>query len=234
MFSAEVVYNFTSFPKLENFFEYMDYLKTKYADRIQVFDIGTTHEGLPLRVIRIGPPYLPRSSVWLDAGKKGFPIADVDEHSRPRTHSVCMCVIGIHAREWISVTSLGFVMHVLAEHWHRLPSSMRDVEYFLLPVANPDGFRYSYTRNRMWRKNRRFTGKCYGVDLNRNFPYKWGSTHYLIKDGALQQKKPCNEIYEGPVALSEAESSALVYFIVSSGRKFKVPRYLRVAFVVRR
>ena len=30
-------------------------------------------------------------------------------------------------------------------------------------------------QERMWRKNRRYAGRgCYGVDLNRNWDYKWG------------------------------------------------------------
>lgn len=198
----------------------MDYLRSKHAAHVHIFDIGLTQEALPLRVMRIGPSNIPTSSIWLDAGKNENKRFRIFLSILPTFYALSRA--GIHAREWITITSLSFIMYVLAEHWHSLSPAMQNTEFFLLPVMNPDGFRYSYTKNRMWRKNRRYTGKCFGVDLNRNFPYKWGSTHYLIKDGVYQQKKPCNEIYEGPVALSEAESKALVYFILSSGRNFQV------------
>ena len=72
---------------------------------------------------------------------------------------------------------------------------------YILPVANPDGYLYTQTTNRMWRKTRKPNGglwdlvpfdKCYGVscpgtsvletvlcvlgtDPNRNFAYGWGT-----------------------------------------------------------
>lgn len=43
---------------------------------------------------------------------------------------------------------------------------------YILPVMNPDGYEYSHTKDRMWRKNRAWHGgQCVGVDLNRNFRY---------------------------------------------------------------
>lgn len=74
----------------------------------------------------------------------------------------------------------------------------------MFPVLNPDG--YEYTRSdprnalvRMWRKSRspercaknRF-GKetcCKGVDLNRNFDYRFAETGTSFQ--------PCSEIYHG-------------------------------------
>ena len=37
---------------------------------------------------------------------------------------------------------------------------------------NPDGYQYSHTEDRMWRKNRSSNNGhfCKGVDLNRQFP----------------------------------------------------------------
>lgn len=40
----------------------------------------------------------------------------------------------------------------------------------IVPILNPDGYEYTHTCDRMWRKNRaRHEGVCVGVDLNRNF-----------------------------------------------------------------
>lgn len=40
---------------------------------------------------------------------------------------------------------------------------------YFLPVVNPDGYEYTHTIDRLWRKNRKGSGTCSGVDLNRNF-----------------------------------------------------------------
>lgn len=40
----------------------------------------------------------------------------------------------------------------------------------IVPVLNPDGYEFTHTKDRMWRKNRaHHEGECVGIDLNRNF-----------------------------------------------------------------
>ena len=38
--------------------------------------------------------------------------------------------------------------------------------------------KYSWSDDRMWRKNRRKGGRCDGVDLNRNYNSEWGGVSY--------------------------------------------------------
>lgn len=47
----------------------------------------------------------------------------------------------------------------------------------------------------------------YGVDLNRNYPYKFAMNNI----GSSQE--PCEEIYRGEKALSEPETQAFAAFI---------------------
>lgn len=68
-------------------------------------------------------------------------------------------------------------------------------------MANPDGYVYTWTNDRMWRKNRRNNaGSCEGVDLNRNWDAHWGI-------GA--STNPCSEVYQGTSAFSEPETKLL-------------------------
>lgn len=53
----------------------------------------------------------------------------------------------------------------------------------------------------MWRKNRRPMGRCYGVDLNRNFGYEWN------KGGSSSD--PCSDTFHGGSAMSELEAKAM-------------------------
>jgi hypothetical protein len=65
----------------------------------------------------------------------------------------------------------------------------------------------------MWRKNRRNNGGSYGVDINRNFGYKWGI------DNNGSSPNPSDLTYRGPSAFSEPETDNLRQFAESHNFK---------------
>lgn len=75
-------------------------------------------------------------------------------------------------------------------------------------MANPDGYEYTRTKDRLWRKNTVAIpgSNCIGVDLNRNFPEGYGV-------GA--SKNPCSEVYQGEKPFSELESNIIKDYITS-------------------
>ena len=90
------------------------------------------------------------------------------------------------------------------------------VNFYVLPIVNPDGYEYSHSSDRMWRKTRadyRSVSGCKGVDPNRNFGFQWG--------GAGTSNNKCSEIYRGPSAFSEPETASLRDFIMNSKADFK-------------
>lgn len=80
--------------------------------------------------------------------------------------------------------------------------SIGNFDVYVVPMANPDGYNYSFTSDRLWRKNRRITSQpgCGGVDLNRNWDF-----HYGV--GASENE--CSEVYRGSEPFSEPETKAL-------------------------
>ena len=51
------------------------------------------------------------------------------------------------------------------------------MELFVVLVCNPDGYEYTHTTDRFWRRNRRNDDASpTGVDLNRNFSFQWADT----------------------------------------------------------
>jgi murein tripeptide amidase MpaA len=88
------------------------------------------------------------------------------------------------------------------------------VSLFLYPfhahVTDDDqGFVYSQTTNRMWRKNRQPppSGSCVGRDVNRNWPAEWDSN----PDGASPD--PCDETYRGEAPSDSPENQGLVAYV---------------------
>ncbi|KAH9630256.1 hypothetical protein HF086_012441 [Spodoptera exigua] len=87
------------------------------------------------------------------------------------------------------------------------------VKKHIIPVLNPDGYEYTHTHERMWRKNRaRYGGECVGVDLNRNFSNG--------EEGSSDE--PSHVFYRGPAPFSEPETVAVRDTILGSVTPFKV------------
>ncbi|UCC93480.1 MAG: Ig-like domain-containing protein [Thermoplasmata archaeon] len=106
-----------------------------------------------------------------------------------------------HAREWMTTELMIWLMeHILADYGTNdtITQIVDTRELWLFPVLNPDGFVYTDTTDRTWRKNRRDSGGGdYGVDPNRNYGYKWGY------DDSGSSPDPGNILYRGPYPFSE-------------------------------
>lgn len=86
-------------------------------------------------------------------------------------------ILGIHAREWISPAVSLYIIDQLVSNADGLAERYN---FYILPSVNPDGYEYSHSSDRMWRKSRSETGSsvgCKGVDLNRNFDFHYGGSN---------------------------------------------------------
>lgn len=117
-------------------------------------------------------------------------------------------------REWISPATVTYIINDFVENWEDQPDYIKNMDWYFMPVQNPDGYEYSHTRDRYWRKNRRRIGFfCNGVDLNRNYGHMWG--------GKGTSKRPCSEVYAGTGPFSEPETKAVRDFFMNSTSKFQ-------------
>ncbi|XP_050695794.1 carboxypeptidase B-like [Eriocheir sinensis] len=168
-------------PLIEEYMEFTEiewYLKELAAQssRVELESIGKSIEGRDIWRVIIRAAQEgegQRKAVWLEGG--------------------------LHAREWISPAVTINLIHKIATDESFLPAG---IDVYAVPMANPDGYVYSWTGNRLWRKNRRRNdgSRCRGVDLNRNWDMKFGV-------GA--SSNPCSETYKGVAAFSEPETVAL-------------------------
>jgi hypothetical protein len=116
-----------------------------------------------------------------------------------------------HAREPNSMSQLLFYMWYLLENYDTDPEVkylVDHTEMYFVPCVNPDGYIYNETTNPagggFWRKNRRNNGDgSFGVDLNRNYGYKWGF------DNTGSSPTTSGETYRGPAPFSEPETQMM-------------------------
>lgn len=66
-----------------------------------------------------------------------------------------------------------------------------NIEFHIIPNSNPDGYVYTHTNQRMWRKTRKPNGGwCVGADPNRNWYNGYGVTHLLGVSNGVQLEFP--------------------------------------------
>ncbi|KAH7313752.1 zinc carboxypeptidase [Stachybotrys elegans] len=116
----------------------------------------------------------------------------------------------VHAREWITSMTVEYFAWTLLSGYAsntEIRGFLDRYDFYLFPVVNPDGFIYSQTSDRLWRKNRQSVSgsTCLGTDINRNWNYQWAPT-----GGA--STSPCAQDYKGPSAASAPETRALTTF----------------------
>ncbi|MFB8774025.1 M14 family metallopeptidase [Streptomyces broussonetiae] len=122
-----------------------------------------------------------------------------------------------HAREWITPEMTRRLLHHYLDSYRtdkRVKKIVDTTELWFVLSANPDGYDHTFRHedNRLWRKNLRdvngdgaiTTGD--GVDLNRNFAYKWGY------DDEGSSPNPTSQTYRGAGPNSEPETKALDAF----------------------
>ncbi|CAG2101594.1 unnamed protein product [Medioppia subpectinata] len=190
--------HFDEYQRLPKIHSFLDTIVSKNTGIASVETIGTSYEGRPIKIIRIGD----------GNEKKNKPIIFIES--------------GIHAREWISpATTQCFGQYLVQGYKARnsdITALLQKFDFYILPVLNPDGYEHTHTRDRMWRKTRKPYGNCMGADPNRNFGYQWG--------GQGASTNPCSETYRGPSAFSEPETKAVSDYVLRN--KDRIKAYLAV------
>jgi hypothetical protein len=156
--------------------------RAEYPTLITRQQIGLSIQNRPIWVYRLTNPMsvLPKTGVFIQGG--------------------------IHAREWVSPPTAMYVFETMLREalsggagWQLLTK----YELNCVPVVNPDGYEYTWTNQRLWRKNRRniVNSSSFGVDLNRNYAKGWG--------GQGSSGNPSSETYRGTAAFSEPEVACI-------------------------
>ncbi len=109
-----------------------------------------------------------------------------------------------------------YLAHVFVEDYDSHRDILDNYDVYIMPVMNPDGYEYTWSKDRMWRKTRskNSNSRCAGADPNRNWSYRWGG------EGASD--RACTEIYMGSRPFSERETRAVADFIMKNRKSIRV------------
>jgi len=116
----------------------------------------------------------------------------------------------IHAREWIASATVLYIIDQILTGTSADAQFMRNnYRWYIVPNLNPDGYEYTWTNDRLWRKTRSpNTGSiCVGTDPNRNWDSNWC--------GQGASNMPCSDTYCGSSAFSERETAAARDYLTS-------------------
>jgi len=161
--------DWTSYHDYDEIMAWMEELTAANPDVCSIQDVGQSYEGRTMKMLTIGSGDASNPGVFVDGG--------------------------IHAREWISPATVTYMANQLVQDKATYASLLSQVNFYFMPVINPDGYAYTFSNDRLWRKTRSPQGNCYGVDPNRNWGFHWN------EGGA--SNLPCADTYCGPNAFSE-------------------------------
>ncbi|KAL7739653.1 hypothetical protein ACLKA6_018861 [Drosophila palustris] len=184
-------YNWLQYYELEDTYNWMESLAKKYPHVVTLIEGGKTYEGRHILGVKISKSLSEKPGIFLEAG--------------------------IHAREWIAPAAATFIINqLLTSNEASVKALAENYNWYVIPHANPDGFVYTHTKDRMWRKTRTPYKSCFGADPNRNWGFHWNEV------GA--SNSACSDTYAGPSAFSEIETQSLSEYI--SSLKGKIQLYI--------
>ncbi|XP_012329476.1 carboxypeptidase A1 [Aotus nancymaae] len=181
-------FNYATYHTLEEIYDFVDLLVAENPHLVSKIQIGNTYEGRPIYVLKFSTGGSKRPAIWIDTG--------------------------IHSREWVTQASgVWFAKKITQDYGQdaAFTAILDTMDIFLEIVTNPDGFAFTHSQNRMWRKTRSLTtgSLCVGVDPNRNWDAGFGL--------AGASSNPCSETYHGKFANSEVEVKSIVDFVKDHG-----------------
>lgn len=159
----------------------LEKIRTQYPDLVSLASLGTSRQG------------------------RTIPLVTLADQTKTHVERAVLFTGAVHGSEVVGTEAImTFLVTTLEEYMHNATfrELLGSTVVYLVPMLNPDGVEAGKMTDdyRLARRN------AAGVDLNRNFPWKWK----LAGNNSTSSYQ-----YHGPEPLSEPESASLHNFVNS-------------------
>jgi hypothetical protein len=127
-------------------------------------------------------------------------------------------VAGQHGNEWEPIEMARRLIFYYATMYKLGDATVRSLleqqSILFIPAMNPDGYQFSHSASRGWRANRNLCQSSpseWATDLNRNFPFAWGS------DNIGSSPNCTSSTFRGSAPASEVETNVLLSALTATG-----------------
>ena len=190
--NTNMVYEYYNYQEMTDL---LQNLQSQYPDIMKLESYGKTYEGRDIWLVRIS------DNVNIDEKEPG--VLFMGAH---------------HANEKPSYEVLLFFIKYVLDNYtkiDRVRNVVDNTQIFVIPMLNPDGVEYSINTEE-WRKNREPNYDdngdiiSYGVDLNRNYDFRWDLLEkFPSLYGGQWIASPESFGYRGEAPFSEKETTAV-------------------------
>lgn len=177
---------FEEYQTLDSIYAWVRNLAASYPSLVSTFVLGTSYEGREILGIKIRANRGATKEFFFNGG--------------------------IHSREWVSPPTVLYMANELVTKYNsdaNVTAIVNGLDLTIIPVLNPDGYVFTHSGDRLWRKNREPNSGsvCVGTDLNRNWPFQWNT--------GGSSNSPCSDSYHGPSSQSAPETKAVIAYLNS-------------------
>ncbi|KAJ8950619.1 hypothetical protein NQ318_010818 [Aromia moschata] len=183
--------SFTEFMRYDDIVAYLERLAEENPSFVTTEVVGRSFEGRDIYLVKISSGGSNKTTIFAEGT--------------------------IHAREWIVPPVALYVINQLVEDANN-SYMYQDIDWAIIPVANPDGYEFSHYDARLWRKTRTPGTICHGTDPNRNFDFNWR--------GIGASSWQCDETYAGHAPFSEPETQIIRDYVLE--HKDDIKLYLAI------
>jgi len=183
---------FETYRRLLDLDPILDDYHRDHPDKTEIVTLATTHKGRAIKAMLIA-----------------------DDPSKARGRPAMLLNGAHHGNEPLSgLIALDILDTLLSDKADpKIKRYLSELAIWVVPVVNRDGFEKFLVDLKAGRKNGRETHKpgdksplkARGVDINRNYPFRWGATNE-----AGSSKNPSRHSYRGPAPMSEPETKGMV------------------------